>query len=150
MFSRRGWLGGIVGYAEYADVSTCTFNKDVTMDCLCRGIGGIVGWGANTNVSSCTFSGSELSATQIQANRAGGILGRLDGGTVDGCSSSVMTFMSHPSTDDVPVEGGAIVGISGAGNTIQNCHFKDSINGNDANIVGTSEFTDGGGNVADL
>ena len=150
MFSRRGWLGGIVAYAEYANLENCTFDQDVTLSCLCRGIGGIVGWGANTNVTSCDYTGAELSATQIQANRAGGILGRLDGGIVDSCNSSVGTFMSHPSSADVPVAGGAIVGISGSGNTIQNCHYKPTINSAASNIAGTGSFTDGGGNVADL
>ena len=149
MFSRRGWLGGVVGYAEYADLTNCSFNKDVTLDCLCRGIGGIVGWGVYTTVTSSTFSGVNLSATQIQANRAGGIAGKLENGTVDGCYSHVETLMSHPSSDDVPVAGGAIVGISGDGNTIQNCHYKSEINGEGANIVGTGSFS-GSGNVADL
>ena len=148
MFSRRGWLGGIVGYADYADISGCSFNKDVTLACLSRGIGGIIGWGENTTLTSCNYTGAELSATQIQANRAGGIAGRLDNGSVTGCNSSVETFMSHPSSDDIPVDGGAIIGISNT-NTVTNCHYKSTINGADANIVGTGEFT-GEGNAADL
>ena len=151
MYSRRGWLGGIVGYAEYASVSNCNFTQDITRTSLSRGIGGIVAWGKNTTITSCTFSGSELSATQVQANRAGGIVGQLDGGTVDGCSSHVVKMQNEPTTGDVQnVAGGAIVGISGDGNTILNCHYKDVINGVAANIAGTGTFTDGGGNKADL
>jgi len=152
MFSRRGWLGGIVGYAEYAELTGCTFSQDVTRTCLCRGIGGIVGWGVNTNVTSCIFSGAELSATQIQPNRAGGILGRLDGGVVDGCYSSVQIMQAEPSTGNViDIAGGAIVGISsGYGTTVKNCHYKDEINAAPAKVVATGDFTDGGGNVADL
>lgn len=151
MFSRRGWVGGVVGYSEYADFVGCSFSKDVTRTCLCRGIGGIVGWGVNTTLSSCSFTGTELSATQIQTNRAGGIAGKLDGCTVDGCNSYVETMMAEPSTGNpVNVDGGAIVGISGEGNTIKNCHYKATINGAAANIAGTGSFTDGGGNAADL
>ena len=151
MYSRRGWLGGVVGYAENANISNCTFNKDITRTSLSRGLGGIVAYGTNVNITNCTFSGSELSATQVQANRAGGIAGRLDGGTVDGCYSHVTTLQNEPTTGTVQnVAGGAIVGISGDGNTIKNCHYKPTINGTASNIAGTGSFSDGGGNVADL
>lgn len=149
--SRRGYVGGIAGYVEYANLTGCTFSKSIvnsdTSSSLSRWLGGIVGWAANSSITSCTFSGTTLQATQLSANAnsAGGIAAKLDACTVDGCYSHVATI--NNATADV--DGGAIVGRSGDGNTIKNCHYKATINGAASKIAATGTFT-GEGNVADV
>lgn len=148
---RRGYVGGIVGYGEYMLLSNCTFNQSIvngTVTSACRWLGGIAGWAVNSQITGCTFSGSTLQATQLSANTnsAGGIAAKLDACVVDGCYSHVTTI-NNASAD---VDGGAIVGRSGNGNTIQNCHYKDTVNNVASKIAASGTFTDGGGNVADL
>lgn len=152
MHSRRGILGGIVGYAEYADFTTCSFNQNIPNDGvnLCYWIGGIVSWADNCTLTSCTYSGVQLSGTQVQASGVGGMAAQLTNSTIDGCSSSIETMQTKVSGSWANVAGGAIVGVSGSGNTIQNCHYKPTINGAASNIAGTGSFTDGKGNSADL
>ena len=148
---RRGYAGGIVGYANYADISDCT-TGNVNMAGSAWYLGGIAGWVQNGDITGCTFSGGQIYSTQLQANGGGGIAAKLDSCTVDGCESNVTDIFhcSSGSTKDADVAGGAIVGISGSGNTIRNCHYKPTINSATANIAGTGSFTDGGGNAADL
>ena len=148
---RRGYAGGIVGYANYADISDCT-TGNVNMAGSAWYLGGIAGWVQNGEITGCTFSGGQIYSTQLQANGGGGIAAKLDACTVDGCESNVTDIFhcSSGSTKDADVAGGAIVGISGSGNTIRNCHYKPTINSATANIAGTGSFTDGGCNAADL
>jgi hypothetical protein len=149
--SRRGYQGGIVGYANYVSISGSD-NKTTSLTGSAYYAGGVAGWVQNGSITNCDFTGTEIYSSQLQANGGGGIAAKLDATTVDGCQSSV-TEIYHTDNNgnrDANVAGGAIVGISGSGNTIQNCHYKATINSVAANIAGTGSFTDGGGNVADL
>lgn len=149
--SRRGYQGGIVGYANYVSISGSD-NKATSLTGSAYYAGGVAGWVQNGSITNCDFTGTEIYSSQLQTNGGGGIAAKLDATTVDGCQSSV-TEIYHTDTNgnrDANVAGGAIVGISGSGNTIQNCHYKATINSVAANIAGTGSFTDGGGNVADL
>ena len=145
---RRGYVAGTVGYSEYAEITNCTFNQSIlASQSYNRWLGGIVGWAVNSNITDCTFSGTELSASTLLANGGGGIASKLNNCTVDGCNSYVTSIGTSDGGNEVA--GGAIVGISGSGNTIQNCHYKATINGVAANIAGTGSFT-GSNNVANL
>ncbi len=140
--ARRGAVGGIVGLAQYAAISDC--NMPVIFQTSQSGYfyGGIVAAVINSTVSNCVFSGATIRSSQLQI--AGGIVGQLDANsTIDGCSSSA-TDVSKNGTA-VTTTGG-IAGKSVAGSTIQNCHYTATI----VKICGDSNFSDGGGNVADL
>ena len=149
--SRRGYQGGIVGYAKYVSISGSD-NKSPSLGGSAYYAGGVAGWVQNGSITNCDFTGTEIFSSQLQANGGGGIAAKLDATTVDACQSSV-TDIYHTSTSgvrDADIVGGAIVGISGSGNTVQNCHYKATINGATANIAGSGSVTDGGGNAADL
>lgn len=149
--SRRGYQGGIVGYANYVSISDSDNNSSFLGGSVYYS-GGIAGWVQNGSITNCDFTGASIYSSQIQANGGGGIAAKLESTEVDGCQSSV-TDIYHTNSNgvkDADVAGGAIVGISESGNTIQNCHYKPTINGAASNIAGTGKFTDGGGNVADL
>lgn len=157
MHSRRGIVGGIVGYAEYVDFTTCSFNQSIPAaddGNFCYWIGGVIGWADYCTLTSCTYSGAELSGTQVQANGVGGMAAQLTNSTVDGCSSSIVTMRTKASGSWANVAGGAIVGVSGSGNTIKKCHYKAEINEAASNVAGTGTFTVPEGaenaNVADL
>lgn len=149
LHSRRGYVGGIVGYGAYVDMKTCSNETNFTGSCWFAG--GIAGWLADSQVASSEWKGSSIGTSQIQANGGGGIAAKLDNCIVDNCSSYATDIFHTNSSGvkDADVAGGAIVGISGSGNTIKNCHYKALINSVASNIAGTGSFS-GSGNVADL
>ena len=139
---RRGYNGGIVGYAEYTDItgSTCNGNYIGGSGYF---FGGIAGWLVNSSVSSSTYNGEQIGSSQIQG--AGGIVAVLDAGSViDGCQSKLATI-TH--ADGIACVDGAIAGKSVAGSTIKNCHYKAGLS---FGICSDTNYTDGDGNVADL
>ena len=159
---RRGYNGGIVGYAEYADITGATnaVNYDAGSGYF---IGGLAGWLVNSTLSSGTYSGTSIKSSQLQG--AGGIVAVLgEGSVVDGCSSSVAAFAHTDTNKDGKIVAGAIAGSSVAGSTIKKCHYKatgtvenKSSNASPASwamdICSDSNFTAGTGdeaNVADV
>ena len=138
IIARRGQCGGILGYARYTDISDCTVPISFGNSAYCYG--GIVGWLRDGEVSSSTFSGSSIRSSQLTVG--GGIVGRLQVSTIDGCSSSA----SDISKNGVAiVASGGIAGESVAVSTIKNTHRKTTMN-----ICPDANWTDGDGNVADL
>lgn len=145
--ARRGWLGGIAGYAEYADFSNCTMeqsidNKNDGSKVYCKYLGGLAGWLSNCSVTSCTFSGSTLNATTMVANAGGGIVAQMDGGSLTDCYSYVTDIQKS----DSPIAGGALIGTATGAPTVKNCHYQSTINGSSSLIVASGIITDGGGN----
>ena len=136
---RRGYGGGIVGYASYTSITSCTSTGDYTGSSFYY-IGGIAGWAVNSSISDCTYNGTTMTSTQIQG--AGGIVYMLDAGTKVSDCKSYLTTVTPGSQEYVC---GAIAGKSVEGSTISGCHYKSALS-----ICSDSNFTDGGGNVADL
>ncbi|MBO4670564.1 MAG: hypothetical protein J5640_01810 [Bacteroidales bacterium] len=138
---RRGYGGGIVGYARYTGISGCTASGDYNQSgSSFYHIGGIAGWLVNGSISDCSYTGSAMASSQIKT--AGGIVGVLDAGsTVSGCSSSLTTVTPASGIDCVF---GGIAGKSEAGSTISGCHYKSALA-----ICSDTNFTDGGGNAPD-
>lgn len=136
---RRGYSGGAVGYAEYADITNAT-NKNSYGGGSGYWIGGIGGWIVNSTISNSTYSGTSIESSQIQG--AGGIVCVLDAGsTLDNCSSHLasITHGANPCVD------GDVAGKSVETSTIKNCHYTGTYG-----ICSDTNFTDGGGNAADL
>lgn len=149
--ANRGWIGGVAAYAKYAQISKCTIESIIGGGCAARGAGGIVGKAEYCTISSSSYKGDQIKANQIQATTGeGGIVGNLDNSTIDGCSCYATKFYN---VNSQPF--GCIVGISGSNNTIQNCHYKASVEGPTAGtaatamVAGSGTFS-GENNVADL
>ncbi len=153
---RRGYGGGTVGYAEFTDISNATNTGNYTGSSSYF-IGGIAGWIVNSTITDCSMTGTSISTSQLQ--KGGGIAAVLGAGSlVTNCSTTV-TEISHSATDGVFTSAGAVAGSSESGSTIKNCHYPASgtITNNINNgtspawqICGDTNFTDGGGNAADL
>ena len=136
---RRGYCGGIVGYAEYAQISGAVSEGDYAGGSAYH-IGGLVGWAVNTSITRGSYKGASITTTQIQT--AGGIVALLDAGSVvDGCSSALSSVT--PGANECVY--GAIAGKSVEGSTITGSHYSSSLP-----ICSDANFTDGGGNAADL
>ncbi len=148
--STRGWVAGIAGYAKYVNLSNCSVEQDI--NCAAHASGGLVGCAEYCNISNSSFNGDKVHSNNTQAAAGqGGLVANMNNTTVNGCSCYATTLTNNVSIADV----GTIVGISGEGNTIQNCHYKPTItttagSGQTAQIAGSGSFTDGGGNAADL
>jgi len=78
------YSGGIVGYADNSTIKGCKFLKGNAVNIYQHWNGGIVGLatGAKTLISDCSFEGNISSAGCYQ----GGIVGQLEGGTVEKCA----------------------------------------------------------------
>ena len=146
VIGRRGDCGGIVGYARYADISSCTMPKSFGNSAFCYG--GIVGWLRDGQVSNCNFTGATIKSSQMQLG--GGIVGYLQNATIDGCNSDATevsrngeyTYTSGGKTYDV--YHGAIAGqctsADKASNIIKNCHYKSGMD-----LCGDANCTEGTG-----
>ena len=136
---RRGFTGGAVGYCEYTDITNAT-NTNSFGGGSGYWYGGIAGWIVNSTVKNSISTGTSIASSQVQG--AGGIVCTLDAGsTIDGCSS-YLNSITHASNACV---NGAVAAKSVAGSTIKNCHYNNTYA-----ICSDANFTDGGGNVADL
>lgn len=136
--ARRGTCGGIVAYAEYADISDC--DVTVVYNMYNHVTGGIVGWAVNSTLSNCKFHGTKITATQ--GYFSAGIVAKLDSGSiVDGCYNYCKDITAPKAATVI----GEIAATSVAGSTIKNCHHTGTIA-----ICSDANFTDGGGNVSDL
>lgn len=149
----RGWIAGVAAYAKYVQISNCTVESIIGGGCAARGAGGIVGKAEYCTINGSLYNGSQIKANQIQNSTGlGGIVGNMSNSTVDGCSCYATQFLLSNSGRPV----GGIVGVSGSNNTIQNCHYKPSVDTPKAGttvtatIIGSGSYTDGGGNAADL
>lgn len=155
---RRGYVGGAVGYGEYVDISEA-LNTNSYGGGSGYYVGGLAGWLLESTVSG-SFLGTSIETSQLQ--NGGGIVAKLDAGSiVTDCSSSVSSFIHSDTNAGATLVAGAIAGSSALGSTIQNCHYKasgtvtnDSSGADPASwamaICSDGNFTDGGGNVADL
>jgi hypothetical protein len=135
---RRGTVGGIVGMAQYANISSCAFPLDLSGSGYIYG--GIVAQAQNSAINNCTFSGTTINSSQIK--QGGGIIGKLESGSsIDGCSSYASSITKSGAAI-TPF--GGIAATSAEGTTIQNSHYVSSIQ-----ICSDSNFS-GGDNAADL
>lgn len=136
---RRGYTGGAVGYGEYVDITNATSTNSYGGGSGYY-YGGIAGWIVNSTITESIFSGTSIESSQVQG--AGGIVCVLDAGSViDGCSS-YLNSITHGANACVD---GAIAAKSVEGSTIKNSHYKGTYA-----ICSDTNFTDGGGNAADL
>ena len=138
---RRGYRGGVAGYAEYVDISNAKCHGDFVNGSGYY-LGGVVGWAVNTTIKNALYDGTAIQTTQLLGG--GGIVAILDAASeIDGCSSKVTTI---DKMGDAVATVGAIAGKSVEGTKISNCHY---VNGTLA-ICSDTNFTDGGSNAADL
>ncbi|MBO4447188.1 MAG: hypothetical protein J5764_03585 [Bacteroidales bacterium] len=150
---RRGYSGGIVGYAENVDMTNCSSSADASASTSWH-IGGIAGWMVGSSASDCEMTGTTISSGQMRT--AGGIVAKLDSGSsLADCTSAVTTISAVLTTTSASgfVQAGAIAGSSVSGSYISNCTYPGSgtiVYGNkngttncDWQICGDSNFTAG-------
>ena len=136
--ARRGTCGGVAGYAEYTDISDSDVQVDYNM--YNHVTGGIVGWAVNSTVTNCKFKGTKIAASQ--GYYSAGVVAKLTAGSViDGCYN----YCGDITATKAPTVVGEIAAVSEAGTTIKNCHHTGTIS-----VCSDTNFTDGGGNAADL
>ncbi len=152
---RRGYSGGIVGYANYATVSNCNVGA-VDFSGSAYFIGGIAGWAVNSTISGCGVEATTITSSQTQSS--GGVVAKLgEASVIDGCSTKINSITGPTAAaDGITYLYGAVAGQSVEGSTIKDSHYpaSGSISGGGADhpwqICGDTNFTDGGGNAADL
>ncbi len=139
----EGSIGGIVGNANakhpetLPTVKNCSFSGKFTQRKFSFvNFGGIIG-DSEINVQSCTSSGTAETAGD-NVDSVGGIIGRVSGGTVDGCTNSMSIKTSKTETSTSAI--GGIVGkifvmrfgsddLTARGATVKNCINNGEIEG---------------------
>ena len=118
--SKRGWIGGIIGYAEYTDISSCSNNMSISDAGYYQG--GISGQLNNSTMRLCESSAS-ITSTQLKNS----------GGLVGSCSNEVNMSSSSFSGSISSTKAGSLKGLF-SGNaaknsiiTIKDCSFSGSI-----------------------
>lgn len=122
----RGFSGGIVGYAETADISGCRSWANANGSTAWY-IGGIAGWVSDCTVNNCHMYGTTIVSRQMV--QGGGIVAKLDSGSsLSGCSSAVNVIRAVLTDTQTPnfTQGGAIAGSSVTGTWIGNCTYPSS------------------------
>lgn len=121
IYAKRGYAGGIVGYAKYVKVENCLNTTDFTTGNIAGFDGGIAGYLESSSVTGSTNTGI-IRATPTQAPCSGGIAGYID------AMSSIS--VSKAFSDIVGTAGkvGGIAGTSVAGASISGCGFGGTLN----------------------
>lgn len=121
IYAKRGYAGGIVGYAKYVKVENCLNTTDFTTGNIAGFDGGIAGYLESSSVTGSTNTGI-IRATSTQAPCSGGIAGYID------AMSSIS--VSKAFSDIVGTAGkvGGIAGTSVAGASISGCGFGGTLN----------------------
>ena len=121
IYAKRGYAGGIVGYAKYVKVENCLNTTDFTTGNIAGFDGGIAGYLESSSVTGSTNTGI-IRATSTQTPCSGGIAGYID------AMSSIS--VSKAFSDIVGTAGkvGGIAGTSVAGASISGCGFGGTLN----------------------
>ena len=121
LVARRGWLGGVVGYAKWTNVESCTV-KQSSLVCSYYYYGGICGQMVAATAKDCVVEASTYSS---QTKYAGGLVGRINGeSSIENC-----TFKGDVNTDKTGPVGILAGQASSAGVQIKNCKYKGTLKG---------------------
>ena len=127
LYAKRGYLGGIAGYAKYVVVENCN-NYASTDASIAFYTGGIVGWAVSTEVSNCVCKAAELGSTSTSTAPVptiGGIAAYVDEASV---ISGSKAYASLVCSNKAAVYGG-LAATSAAGASISDSGFGGDING---------------------
>lgn len=121
IYAKRGYAGGIVGYAKYVKVENCLNTTDFTTGNIAGFDGGIAGYLESSSVTGSTNTGI-IRATSTQAPCSGGIAGYID------AMSSISASKSFATIGGAAGKTGGIAGSSVAGALISGCGFGGTLN----------------------
>ena len=125
--ARRGFIGGVTGYAKWAHIEDCnlTFKNEGSYYYY----GGLVGQMVAATAKNCTVNAS---CTSSQTKYAGGLVGRINGESwIDGC-----TFIGDVNSTNADAVLGILAGQgSAAGAQIKNCKYKATVKGAASTVI---------------
>ncbi len=122
IYAKRGYAGGIVGYAKYVKVENCLNTTDFTTGNIAGFDGGIAGYLESSSVTGSTNTGV-VRASSTQSPSSGGIAGYID------AMSSISASKAFSDIVGTAGKVGGIAGTSVAGASISGCGFGGTLNG---------------------
>lgn len=118
--SKRGWIGGIIGYAEYTDISNCSNNMSISDAGYYQG--GISGQLNNSTMSSCECNAS---ITSTQMKYGAGLVGSCaNTASMTNCSFTGSIYSTKEGSKKALFAGNA---MKNSVVTITGCSFSGSI-----------------------
>ena len=145
--------GGIVGRLSGADVTNCTNNANFTItnkmsssdNASITAFGGVVGYSVGTNtIKGCTNKGNlKITATDININNVGGVVGLADGEnatpTVDNCvNEGAVSINVSKSSSSKTNSMGYVGGIVGSNDKVTSMNVSNCTNKGEINISGNT------------
>ncbi len=121
IYAKRGYAGGIVGYAKYVKVENCLNTTDFTTGNIAGFDGGIAGYLESSSVTGSTNTGV-VRASSTQSPSSGGIAGYVD------AMSSISASKAFSDIVGTAGKVGGIAGTSVAGASISGCGFGGTLN----------------------
>ena len=121
IYAKRGYAGGIVGYAKYVKVENCLNTTDFTTGNIAGFDGGIAGYLESSSVTGSTNTGV-VRASSTQSPSSGGIAGYVD---------AMSSISASKAFSDIVGTAGKVGGIAGtpvAGASISGCGFGGTLN----------------------
>ena len=122
IYAKRGYAGGIVGYAKYVKVDNCVNTTDFPTSNIAQYDGGIAAYLESSSVTGSVNTGM-VYATLTRTPSSGGIAGCVDG------MSSISASKSFATIGGAAGKVGGIAGSSVAGASISGCGFGGTLNG---------------------
>ena len=122
---KRGFEGGIIGYADHCAIESCVSRKDteVASNNIPRYCGGIAGQLLASSVSGCDADRVHLYGSSSAACDMGGIVGSMDAtSSVDGCN--VISIGLAYNAVSANFKYGAIAGTTESASVIRNCKIS--------------------------
>lgn len=121
IYAKRGYAGGIVGYAKYVKVDNCVNTTDFPTSNIAQYDGGIAAYLESSSVTGSVNTGM-VYATLTRTPSSGGIAGYVDG------MSSISASKSFATIGGAAGKTGGIAGSSVAGALISGCGFGGTLN----------------------
>lgn len=121
IYAKRGYAGGIVGYAKYVKVENCLNTTDFMTGNIAGFDGGIAGYLESSSVTGSTNTGV-VRASLTQSPSSGGIAGYVD------AMSSISVSKAFSNIVGTAGKVGGIAGTSAAGASISGCGFGGTLN----------------------
>ena len=143
LYEHRGYLGGLAGYLENTDVTSCTVsfvapksNENALYS------GGLVGWTVASSLQDCMAT-----MTFRNVKNMGGLVAVMDKDSVLSACKAKDIDLKHGTASDA-TDPATLVSIAEAGATITNCGVSGTIDGTAITLESTKITQDSGALVS--
>ena len=123
MIANRGYVGGVVAYAKYTNITTCSSTATMVGINTSVRLGGIAAYLDYSHINSCSVNSAELRS--FNQTYIGGIASGVNAGS----SVKNSTFNGNITFQDSKFASACVAAYTKAGAVIENCGVAGSVFG---------------------